>query len=743
MHLKTKLQIGSALRCKIDFLQNQSKKVSIVIPNFNGEKLLKDCIDSLYQINFPRDEFEIIVVDNSSSDNSKELVKSNYPDVVLIEADKNLGFAAGCNLGIKWSKGQYIVLLNNDTSVDKEWLNELVIVANNNSDVALVGSKLLYKDNPGVIQNAGSYLTDKGEGGDLGSHQADEGQYESTREVMAVCGASMLLKRTLIEEIGGLDEDFFAYYEDTDLCYRTKLHGKKIIYAPRSVVFHIHAATSGEWSPFFTFLVFRNKILLHLKNSHLALLIKVAFLYCRQIFIDGILRGSNRKTHLKVVTSIIQKFPKFLVKRFFIRFMLKKANDGNVLLRLTKIKPKIKACEVKRVSIYNAYLPTLGGGENQTAHIITYINSIFPSATIELLCHESEAFKKKNFFDKDYIKLLETEFGLSFRNTTMRFIDINTNQKNPFLRIWNNQKLSAITREYDLFINNTHISKLPGQAKVNIYYCMFPVKFERNRFPPIVLFRRFLNHSFLKSYDLFLANSQYTQKWIDNYWGVNSFVLYPPVRIDNHPINHFKENIIVNIGRFFVGGHNKKQDIMVQTFKNMYDKGLARGWTLVLAGRVHQEQESIRYVHALEESAKGYPIKFMFELTINELRSLLDKSKIYWHATGFGETTSVNPERFEHYGLSTIEAALFGVVPVVFKAGGQPEIIHQSENGFLWDTTDELIDFTELLMKNGELINELSKATFNSMSIFSEENQLHWLVHFLSTYFDFENMIYP
>src|ERR1044071_9911170 len=240
------IKVRHRLRPEIRLLNGVSKRGSIIIPNYNGQKFLGDCIDSIHRLDFSRENYEIILVDNASSDGSCEFIVSNYPDVFSIQAKSNLGFAKGCNLGIENSSGEYIVLLNNDTVVDPNWLRELVSIAEADKSVAIVGSKLLFMQNPNVIQNASSYLTDKGDGGDLRAHQPDEGQYDTTREVMAVCGASMLIKRTLIEEIGALDEDFFAYYEELDLCYRARLYGKKIIFAPKSFVYHVHAGTSGD-----------------------------------------------------------------------------------------------------------------------------------------------------------------------------------------------------------------------------------------------------------------------------------------------------------------------------------------------------------------------------------------------------------------------------------------------------------------------------------------------------------------
>jgi len=735
------LEARNSIQPELRMLHAITKKVSIIIPNYNGQKYLGECIDSLYRIDFPREQYEIIIVDNASSDNSIEFISSTYPDIVLIKAEENLGFASGCNLGIKNSSGEYIVLLNNDTVVAPNWLKELVAVADSDKDVAIAGSKLLFKLKPNEIQNAMSFLTTRGDGGDMGSHQPDEGQYDTTREVMAVCGASMLIKRTLVEDIGAFDEDFFAYYEDMDLCYRTRLYGKKIVFAAKSIVYHVHSATSGEWSPFFTFLVFRNKLLLQLKNSPAGFFLKVLFLYFGQVASEGLMRGINRKTHLKVLASFAWKSPKFIVKRFYIRSVVKRKSDVDVLLRLTRVKPKIDASAVKKVCVYNAYLPTMGGGENLTAHIIAYINKIFPLASIDILCHETEAFDKSRFAGKEFVQMLEREFDLAIKNTAVRFVNINTNQTGAISRMRYINKLSAITQEYDLFINNTYSSLVPGRAKVNIYSCMFPLDFVHSGVSFRGTLRRFFNYRFLTSYDMFLPISQFTQKWVDRYWGVNSYVLYPPVKTKMNFTTLHKDNVIINVGRFFASGHNKKQDVMVKAFIEMYDKGWVQDWQLILVGRIHADEESNSYIKSLEELAKGYPILLKYDTNAEELQSLLARAKIYWHATGYGEAPDASPEKFEHFGLSTIEAAQFGAVPVVFNGGGQPEIITHTKNGFLWNTTNELIEYTRHLIDNQQALNEFSIAAFNSMEIFGEEKQSLWFALFLSSFYNLESRI--
>ena len=177
---------------------------------------------------------------------------------------------------------------------------------------------------------------------------------------------------------------------------------------------------------------------------------------------------------------------------------------------------------------------------------------------------------------------------------------------------------------------------------------------------------------------------------------------------------------------------------MVKAFVEMYDQGWARDWKLVLVGRKHADPASNRFVQSLEETGKGYPIEFRYDTTVDELQGLLERAKIYWHATGYDEVSTKNPEKFEHFGLSTIEAAQLGAVPVVFNGGGQPEIISHAKNGFLWNTTNELMDYSKLLMENESIWSDFSKAALDSMKIFSEDIQLGWFTLFLSPYYKFE-----
>jgi len=726
------------LQPEIRLLNCVSKKVSVVIPNYNGKRYLGECIESLYRMDFRRDDYEIIVIDNASLDGSKEFVLANYPSVRLIQAGRNLGFAGGCNLGIRHSNGEYVVLLNNDTTVDTAWLRELVATADSDPDIGIVGSKLVFMHNPGEIQNAGNYITTCGDGGDIGFHEPDICQYDTVRETMAVCGASMLVKRKLIEEIGAFDEDFFIYWEDADFCYRARLYGKKIIFNPKSVVHHVHAATSQEWSPFFTFCAFRNKLLIHLKNSPLQFFLKVLFLYCGQVVIETLVKRVNRRTHLRIISSFAKKFFKFLIKRLWIRFIIKTEDDARVMLRLTRVRPKIDGSMVKKVCVYNAFLPTMGGGENHTAHVIEYINMLFPCASVDILCHETQVFSKSDFDGRDFVHMLEKDFHVSLKNAQIRFVPVGVNSKSLISNLIRIRKLSSISREYDIFINNTFASSLPAQGKINIYCCMFPQKLDYPTNPLLRLPIKWFSYRFLKSYHLFLANSHYTQCWMDKYWGVNSYVLSQPIQQRKTSVNLHRHNVIINVGRFFAGGHNKRQDVMIKAFIEVFNRGWVKDWKLILIGRKHVSEASCRFVESLERLARDYPIELRHDISSDELDHLLDTSKIYWHATGFGEDPNLHPEKFEHLGISTVEAMHFGVVPVVFNAGGQAELIDHGQNGFLWNTIDELVNYTKLLVEDDHLREQLSESAFAFSRTFVTERRLGQLRWFLTPYYEWE-----
>jgi len=383
--------------------------VSVIVTNFNGKRYLFDCLESLSKIDYPKEKYEVILVDNCSTDGSVGFVRTEFPPVKIIQNKRNLGFAEGNNVGIRHAKGEFLILLNNDTIVDRKWLIKLVEVAQGDSSIGSCASKILFfpslileihsntwtpseykgstdnrrlgvalesirvqtqkngrsypyflpveylegfydresypgltfrwtqgkakvrvpipkdadalrlnlrlggwrheraapanlslyanghrlqvrnatlpktgsenftftvgreilEDRVDVICNTGIILYEDIAGADRGFREIDKGQYDRVEEVFGACGASALYRKKMFEDVGLFDGCFFAYYEDTDLAWRSRLRGWKCKYTHESVVYHVHAGTSTEWSPFFIYHVERNRICMLVKNSRL------------------------------------------------------------------------------------------------------------------------------------------------------------------------------------------------------------------------------------------------------------------------------------------------------------------------------------------------------------------------------------------------------------------------------------------------------------------------------------------
>jgi GT2 family glycosyltransferase len=309
---------------------------SVIIVNYNGLRFLNPCLAAL-QDQEVEGGFEVLLVDNASTDGSVAHVREHNPWVQVVESATNLGFAGGNNRGFQRARGKYLVLLNNDTRVRPGWLSALVAAAEADAEVGAVGAKLLFIDPPGTIQNAGVLMLDDGSGGDRGFREPDTGQYDRREEVFGACGASVLYRREMLREIGEFDETFFMYYEDTDLSWRMRLAGWKVVYEPAAVVDHVHAGSTGEWSPFFTFHVDRNRLFMILKNAPSSMVLRT-FSSFAVISMKNAVRamvgrlgrppGALAKTnlgagrariHVKVVASLIAHLPEMLVKRYRVR----------------------------------------------------------------------------------------------------------------------------------------------------------------------------------------------------------------------------------------------------------------------------------------------------------------------------------------------------------------------------------------------------------------------------------------
>ena len=267
--------------------------VSVVIVNWNGKHHLTECLDSLFKQRFR--DFEVIVVDNGSQDGSVEFMHNRYPAVRVIVLSENKGYAGGNNAGLQEARGTFIVLLNNDTKVDPGWLESLVKTAHQEPLSGMWASKILMYSDPGLIDNVGHLIYPDGLARGKGRLERDQGQYGQHEEALWPSGCAGMYRKEMLDDIGGLDEDFFAYADDVDLGLRARLAGWKCTFVPDAVVFHKYSASSAAYSPLKAFLVERNRIWVLLKYYPLELIIISPFFTLLRLVVQfyGALAGKG------------------------------------------------------------------------------------------------------------------------------------------------------------------------------------------------------------------------------------------------------------------------------------------------------------------------------------------------------------------------------------------------------------------------------------------------------------------
>lgn len=316
-----------------------------------------------------------------------------------------------------------------------------------------------------------------------------------------------------------------------------------------------------------------------------------------------------------------------------------------------------------RAAIYNPYLDTLGGGERYS---MAFAQSLVRKGYRVNVQWKNPSIKKK----------LKDRFGISLEG--VNFVkDVKRGDG------------------YDIcfWVSDGSIPLL--RARKNILHFQIPFK--------NIGGRTLLNRMKLFRINSIVCNSRFTKKHIDKEFGVKSIVLYPPIDVEKLKPGK-KENLIISIGRFSQLTQAKRQDVLVSSFKKIYDSGF-RDWKMILAGGV--EVGVTDYVKNLREKAKGYPIEIIESPSWKELRQIYGKAKIFWTASGYGVDEEKDPKGVEHFGITIVEAMAAGVAPFAYKAGGHKEIITDDTNGYLWLKNSELIKKTSELIQNEKLLRKL------------------------------------
>ncbi|CAI8371804.1 MAG: Uncharacterised protein [Acidimicrobiales bacterium AG-410-I20] len=374
-----------------------------------------------------------------------------------------------------------------------------------------------------------------------------------------------------------------------------------------------------------------------------------------------------------------------------------------------------------RVGIHNHHWSTFGGGEVSAGSLAEELSKTHSVTLLGPHKPDFEAFRK-------YLN-----------------IDLSRCQ---FEEVSGDIEASKSSENFDWFINHSFSSRTVNRAQFGIFVVMFPgdplrarAKIKAMICRPLWRFLRFTGFKFerlenslrlhahdlswVDSYDKFFAISNYTKHWVSKLWDCDCEILYPPP--SRSVIGKEKEKVILSVGRFFQpeGRHSKKHLDLIKAFTSLDSAFIRDGWKLVLAGGCAEEDQA--YLEEVKKAAEGFSIDVVANISGDELEDLYSCASIYWHATGLGESPLNNPSRFEHFGISVVEAMAAGVVPIVFEKGGPSEIVQPGINGLHWGSLDDLVDKTNHLISDGSWADTLRKKSIERSTDFDKRryrNQL-------------------
>ncbi len=340
-----------------------------------------------------------------------------------------------------------------------------------------------------------------------------------------------------------------------------------------------------------------------------------------------------------------------------------------------------------RAGIWDPYLDTVGGGER---YCLTLAETLL-----------EKGWQVDVFWpSKEILSKLQAKFQLMIEE--INFVDYTPRQKTLWQR-WQFEK------NYDLlfYLSDGSLPLMFGKKN----WLHFQVPFKN-------LHSDFLNQFKLQRINQVIVNSIFTKRVIDRGLGTNSTVVYPPVDIGLLKPQK-KEKLILAVGRFSRLLQEKRQDVLIETFKTLIDKHHLRGWRLVLAGG--SEVGGQVFVAELRKKAAGYPIEIRENLVFKDLTQLYGKAAIFWTAAGYEIDEEKEPEKVEHFGISTVEAMAAGAIPIVQGKGGQKEIVEEGESGEWWFGQEELAAKTLAIVNDKRRMKHLAKNAILRSKLFSKE----------------------
>ncbi len=379
-----------------------------------------------------------------------------------------------------------------------------------------------------------------------------------------------------------------------------------------------------------------------------------------------------------------------------------------------------------KIGIYNEPAGDPVGGSEYLVALLA--GGLARSHEVELLHHRTTLTKKR----------LAEHSAADLSAVAVRYVapesKTRKQSRNPCRRLDDARTWHAsLSQPYELFINSTHGVPPFCHARWGVLLVLFPLFKRPDVWPRTndsansgLQIRRVLRRCYddwewnkrFRTYQMKLAISHYTQTWTKRWWGIDCDVLYPPVDTDSRIVE--KSNTILSVGRFTAAGVLKKHLEMLTAFRQL-EPTLPEKWEYLSVGALGNTPADQDYFENLHQLAMGGRVRLLAELPRPEVKAIFEQARIFWHATGYGEDDAKRPELAEHFGIATVEAMGAGCVPVVINKGAQPEIVQHGVSGFLWETLDELKEYTLRLVRDEPLRLKMADAARERARFFSRK----------------------
>jgi GT2 family glycosyltransferase/glycosyltransferase involved in cell wall biosynthesis len=634
-----------------------SNNVSVIVLNYNQAATTVECLDALATAHSGLVR-EIIVVDNGSSDAELSILRRRHrqEDFVLVEVGINRFFGEGNNIGVDFARGDYIVFLNNDAFVQPGWIEALCSTMRSDPLVAAVGPMFLYPD--GKVQEVGGVIVPTGDVVQVGKGAVWGPDHYDTPCLVDYCSAAcLMMRRSDFLKVGGFGLEWEpAYYEDTDLCLKLWTQCGKIMVNPNARVIHIESKTTSDS---------------RLKLHDISEINRARFVKKWGPWLEA--RQTANLAHLALAPQ-----PEI-------------AERGTADLDLRVAKP---VASDSQFVLYSPYQLVPGGGERMLFELASVLAAVAGTPQV--------VFTSPHRYSAIRIRQIEATFG--FDNVVGSAVPL--------------EMVEPSSCRFAAVIGNSIVPPVKAFGKRSVYHIQFPF------WVPDRIVEE--HGDLLAGYDEIWAYSDFVRRNVNGlirHYGLEA----PPVRlIPPHAmwsgaisgLPWSERRTVLTVGRFFTGGHNKRQDVVIDAFRRMQELGV-ENMELALAGAIHPSPEGRKRFHELQRMAEGLPCTFYPNIGRADLAALYGRSAVLIHAAGFGVDADEFPERLEHFGITPIEAASFGCIPVVYGQGGPREVVHTLGSDTTFTTVDECADVVARLLADPGASSQLSTHLLESCQAWS------------------------